>query len=82
MSAELRTVTLAELKHWASGLWKRCYGRALVQGNLLSDEAMALVDKVEKVRQSWSSLRISSVKNLGAFATDWSMRLLPTLSSP
>ena len=46
----LQTVTLGELREWAAGLWRRGYGQALVQGNLLRREAEELVADVAQVR--------------------------------
>ena len=50
MDAELATVTLGELRAWAAGLWRRSYGRALVQGNVRPEEARAIVASVEQAR--------------------------------
>jgi insulysin len=44
----LRETTLADLERYVDSLWKAGHGEALVQGNLDRDEALELVDAIDK----------------------------------
>jgi len=46
---ELKALTIKDVQQFAKGLWGKMYGEALVQGNLKKEEALSMVESMDKV---------------------------------